>query len=71
MLTHSCRSMSTTTSTLVSSCGGLALLLALSVFPACAEDGAPVRIGFSIARTGPNAVAARGSVEANYTLWSE
>ena len=36
-----------------------------------AQTDAPVRIGFSIARTGPNAVAAQGSVEANYTLWSE
>jgi branched-chain amino acid transport system substrate-binding protein len=71
MLTHSCRSISTTMSTIVSFCGGLTLLLALLAFPARAEDGAPVRIGFSIARTGPNAVAAQGSVEANYTLWSE
>ncbi len=49
---------------------GLVLLLALAALPLRAED-APVRIGFSIARTGPNAVAAQGSVEANYTLWSE
>jgi branched-chain amino acid transport system substrate-binding protein len=51
--------------------GTLALLLALAATPARAEDSGPVRIGFSIARTGQNAVAAQGSVEANYTLWSE
>src|ERR1700678_39155 len=50
--------------------GALAVLLVLANIPGRAED-APVRIGFSIARTGPNAVAAQGSVEANYTLWSE
>lgn len=49
---------------------GIVLLLALAVMPVRAAD-APVRVGFSIARTGPNAVAAQGSVEANYTLWSE
>ncbi|MGB7101709.1 MAG: amino acid ABC transporter substrate-binding protein [Xanthobacteraceae bacterium] len=49
---------------------GLVLLLALAALPLRAED-APVRIGYSMARTGPNAVAAQGSVEANYTLWSE
>jgi branched-chain amino acid transport system substrate-binding protein len=56
---------------LVACCGGLSVLLALAALPTRAEDSAPVRIGFSIARTGQNAVAAQGSVEANYTLWSE
>jgi branched-chain amino acid transport system substrate-binding protein len=55
----------------VACCGGLSVLLALAALPTRAEDSAPVRIGFSIARTGQNAVAAQGSVEANYTLWSE
>lgn len=58
-------------SQLVAFCSGLSLLLALTAIPAGAQDGPPVRIGFSIARTGPNAVAAQGGVEANYTLWSE
>jgi branched-chain amino acid transport system substrate-binding protein len=56
---------------LLSACAGLALLVALSPLPTHADDKAPVRIGFSIARTGQNAVAAQGGVEANYTLWSE
>jgi branched-chain amino acid transport system substrate-binding protein len=56
---------------LVACCAGLSVLLALAALPSRAEDSAPVRIGFSIARTGQNAVAAQGSVEANYTLWSE
>jgi branched-chain amino acid transport system substrate-binding protein len=55
----------------VACCGGLSVLLALAALPTRAEDSAPVRVGFSIARTGQNAVAAQGSVEANYTLWSE
>jgi branched-chain amino acid transport system substrate-binding protein len=56
---------------ITASCGGFALLMALAVTPAEAQESGPVRIGFSIARTGANAVAAQGSVEANYTLWSE
>ncbi len=50
---------------------GFALLFALAAIPTRAEDNAPVRIGFSIARTGQNAVAAQSGVEANYTLWAE
>jgi branched-chain amino acid transport system substrate-binding protein len=56
--------------TIAASCG-FALLIALAAVPAGAQDSSPVRIGFSLARTGANAVAAQGSVEANYTLWSE
>ena len=50
---------------------GLVLLIAGASLPSRADDAAPVRIGFSIARTGQNAVAAQGGVEANYTLWAE
>jgi len=56
---------------LVALCGGLCLLLALTVIPTRADDNGPVRIGFAIARTGPNAIAAQGSMEANYTMWAE
>jgi branched-chain amino acid transport system substrate-binding protein len=52
-------------------CVGLVLLITLAPPSSRADDAAPVRIGFSIARTGPNAVAAQGGVENNYTLWSE
>ena len=52
-------------------CVGLVLLITLAPPSSRADDEAPVRIGFSIARTGPNAVAAQGGVENNYTLWSE
>jgi branched-chain amino acid transport system substrate-binding protein len=56
---------------LLSIYAGLVLLIALAPLPSRADDNAAVRIGFSIARTGQNAVAAQGGVEANYTLWSE
>jgi branched-chain amino acid transport system substrate-binding protein len=68
-LFHRPKSVGTSRRALVG--GGLALAVAIAAMPARAEDNAPVRIGFSIARTGPNAVAAQGGVEANYTLWSE
>jgi branched-chain amino acid transport system substrate-binding protein len=55
----------------LSICAGLVLLIASAPVPSRADDNAAIRIGFSIARTGQNAVAAQGGVEANYTLWSE
>jgi branched-chain amino acid transport system substrate-binding protein len=71
MLALSRRSASVIVSTIASCCAGLALLIACAAMMVRAEDNSPVRIGFSIARTGQNAVAAQGSVEANYVLWSE
>jgi branched-chain amino acid transport system substrate-binding protein len=68
MFALSCRRASATTSRILGFAGGAVLVLALAM-PARAQDN--VRIGFSIARTGPNAIAAQGSVEANYVLWSE
>jgi branched-chain amino acid transport system substrate-binding protein len=70
MIKLSCRSAPRVASCSLLAAGGLSLLLAMALMPAGAED-APVRIGFSIARTGPNAIAAQSGVEANYTLWSE
>jgi branched-chain amino acid transport system substrate-binding protein len=70
MSRQSSRAASLISSQILAFGSGFALLLALAATPARAED-APVRVGFSMARTGPNAVAAQGSVEANYTLWSE
>ncbi len=69
MLTLSCRPASAA-GRIFAFGSGVALVLALAALPARAED-APVRIGYSMARTGQNAVAAQGSVEANYILWSE
>jgi branched-chain amino acid transport system substrate-binding protein len=68
MFALSCRPASATTLRILGFGGGAVLVLALAM-PARAQDN--VRIGFSIARTGPNAIAAQGSVEANYVLWSE
>ena len=56
---------------LLSIYAGLVLLIALAPLPSRADDNAAVRDRISIARTGQNAVAAQGGVEANYTLWSE
>jgi branched-chain amino acid transport system substrate-binding protein len=47
-----------------------AVFFAASVLSAQAQD-APIRVGYSIARTGPNAIAAQSSIESNYILWSE
>jgi len=74
MVTLSCRTPPSVKSPTVTwgicAAGAVALCFAIAATAARAEDG-PVRIGFSMARTGPNAVAAQGGVEANYTLWSE
>lgn len=39
--------------------------------PAFAQAGAPVRIGYTMARTGPWSVGAQVSQEPNYLLWAE
>jgi branched-chain amino acid transport system substrate-binding protein len=48
----------------------LAAGAAASALPAVAQ-GAPVRIGYAIARTGPWSVGAQTSQEPNYLLWAE
>jgi branched-chain amino acid transport system substrate-binding protein len=44
---------------------------AATLFPALAQGGAPVRIGYAMARTGPWSVGAQTSQEPNYLLWAE
>jgi branched-chain amino acid transport system substrate-binding protein len=44
---------------------------ATTSFPALAQGGAPVRIGYAMARTGPWSVGAQTSQEPNYLLWAE
>ena len=70
MFRQSSRAAPSISSQILAFGSGLAFFLALAAMPVRADD-APVRVGFSMARTGPNAVAAQGGVEANYTLWSE
>ena len=44
---------------------------ATTALPALAQGGAPVRIGYAMARTGPWSVGAQTSQEPNYLLWAE
>ena len=44
---------------------------AAAVAPHLFAQGAPVRIGYAIARTGPWAAGAQVSQEPNYLLWAE
>ena len=50
---------------------GAAAVGATAVAPALFAQGAPVRIGYAIARTGPWAGGAQVSQEPNYLLWAE
>jgi branched-chain amino acid transport system substrate-binding protein len=51
---------------------GLAATAAATAgLPALAQAGAPVRVGYAIARTGPWSVGAQTSQEPNYLLWAE
>jgi branched-chain amino acid transport system substrate-binding protein len=49
----------------------LAAGAASTALPALAQGGAPVRIGYTMARTGPWSVGAQVSQEPNYLLWAE
>jgi len=61
----------TTRRHLVQALGAGAASLASVGFPAFAQGGAPVRIGYAMARTGPWSVGAQTSQEPNYLLWAE
>ncbi len=50
---------------------GAAAVGATTFVPGLRAQGAPVRIGYSIARTGPWSVGAQTSQEPNYLLWAE
>jgi len=50
---------------------GAAAVGATTFVPGVRAQGAPVRIGYSIARTGPWSVGAQTSQEPNYLLWAE
>jgi branched-chain amino acid transport system substrate-binding protein len=51
---------------------GLAATAAATAgLPALAQAGAPVRVGYAIARTGPWSVGAQTSQEPNFLLWAE
>ncbi|MFC5496564.1 amino acid ABC transporter substrate-binding protein [Caenimonas terrae] len=51
--------------------GAAAAVGAMSVAPGLLAQGAPVRIGYAIARTGPWTGGAQVSQEPNYLLWTE
>ncbi|KJS73741.1 MAG: branched-chain amino acid ABC transporter substrate-binding protein [Comamonadaceae bacterium BICA1-1] len=51
--------------------GSAAALGALAVAPPLLAQAAPVRIGYSMSRTGPWTVGAQTSQEPNYILWAE
>ncbi len=51
--------------------GAATTLGAAAVAPQLLAQGAPVRIGYAIARTGPWAAGAQVSQEPNYLLWAE
>jgi len=50
---------------------GAAAVGATTFVPGLRAQGAPVRIGYAIARTGPWSVGAQTSQEPNYLLWAE
>ncbi|XAH23720.1 amino acid ABC transporter substrate-binding protein [Xylophilus sp. GW821-FHT01B05] len=50
---------------------GAAALGAAAAAPQLLAQGAPIRIGYAIARTGPWAAGAQVSQEPNYLLWAE
>ncbi|MBO9652362.1 MAG: amino acid ABC transporter substrate-binding protein [Variovorax sp.] len=50
---------------------GTATALGAAVAPKLFAQGAPVRVGYAIARTGPWAAGAQVSQEPNYLLWAE
>ncbi len=51
--------------------GSAAAVGALSVAPGLLAQGAPVRVGYAIARTGPWTGGAQVSQEPNYLLWAD
>jgi branched-chain amino acid transport system substrate-binding protein len=51
--------------------GAVVATLAAAKWTAARAATPPIRIGYSMARTGPFAMAARGSLEDNYILWAE
>ena len=51
--------------------GTAAAIGAMSVAPGLLAQAAPVRIGYTMARTGPWTGGAQVSQEPNYLLWAE